>query len=183
MTPSRWRDFRFVDVEASGLHQGSYPVEVGWSDMALEGGSMLVRPHPAWTRELWSPAAEAIHGITRAEALASLDGPYECAMALNDALGGHRVHTDNVDHDGHWLGMLFGRAGVRPAFGLRRLDDAWLEAMAVSGLTPHEGNRRIEAARAAFPHPHRARADALAMAATVRAVADPGWDFGGCPGP
>jgi hypothetical protein len=178
MTAGIWTAFRYVDVEASGLHHGSYPVEVGWSDAWLEAGSMVVRPAPEWTPELWSPASEAIHGISRDETLASPHGVIECALALNDALGGLEVHTDNVGHDGNWLGMLFGRAGVRPAFGLRPLNDAWLDAMGSSGISMEEANLRIRSARVAFPHPHRARADAIAMAATVRAVAEPAWDLG-----
>lgn len=56
--------FIFLDIEASGLGSGSFPVEIAW---VSEGGaeeSHLIRPAPGWTQ--WSRRAEALHGITRA---------------------------------------------------------------------------------------------------------------------
>lgn len=55
----------FIDFEASGLGQHSYPIEVGWSDRAGNIRSMLIRPTGEWFEEplAWDLNAQALHGI------------------------------------------------------------------------------------------------------------------------
>ncbi len=64
----------FVDLEASSLLPGSYPVEVGWARpralpwgrCAIDVGSVLVRPEADWLSSgSWDPNAEAVHGLSR----------------------------------------------------------------------------------------------------------------------
>ena len=54
----------FMDVEASSLHDGSYPTEIGFVRHDFSGGFVaLVRPEPSWLD--WDPAAEAITSLSR----------------------------------------------------------------------------------------------------------------------
>lgn len=54
----------FVDIEASSLLPGSYPIEVAWVGEDGHGEGYLLRPEPGWTE--WSPESEAVHGIAPA---------------------------------------------------------------------------------------------------------------------
>ena len=51
-----------VDIEASGLGVGSYPIEIA---ILLDGvvHAWLIKPESTWT--YWDEYAEEIHGITR----------------------------------------------------------------------------------------------------------------------
>lgn len=53
----------FLDIEASGLHFGSYPIEICWVDETGVGESHPIRPAPTWIS--WSDTSEALHGICR----------------------------------------------------------------------------------------------------------------------
>jgi len=107
-----------LDIEASGLGRGSYPIEVGF--VAADGGLFcsLVRPEPDWRH--WDPAAEALHGISRE--LLQRHGRSAAWMAeqLNERLAGQTVYCDGWGQDYPWLARLFDAAGQRPRF---RLDD------------------------------------------------------------
>jgi len=62
-----------IDVEASGLPPGTFPVEIGIT--VIETGATktwLVRPAPEWDSLAWDAAAEALHSISR-ERLSSED--------------------------------------------------------------------------------------------------------------
>jgi len=52
-----------IDVEASGLQSGSYPVEVGIAFANGERLSMLIQPEPEWVH--WDLQAQRLHGISR----------------------------------------------------------------------------------------------------------------------
>jgi len=39
----------FLDLEASGLHRTSYPIEVGWAFLDFTADGFLLRPAPDWT--------------------------------------------------------------------------------------------------------------------------------------
>lgn len=58
----------FLDIEASGLRRGSFPIEVGvaWLSIVDIGSrAELIEPAPHWNRSSWSPDSEAVHGISR----------------------------------------------------------------------------------------------------------------------
>lgn len=55
----------FGDIEASGLDEASYPIEIGWSLPDGRTRSFLIKPEPEWTH--WDEAAEDLHGISREE--------------------------------------------------------------------------------------------------------------------
>jgi hypothetical protein len=53
----------FVDLEASSLMAGSFPIEVGWISADGRSECHLIRPVPAW--DDWSSKSECLHGIAR----------------------------------------------------------------------------------------------------------------------
>lgn len=115
-----------LDVEASGLGSGSYPIEVG---VALPDGAglcRLVQPRPEWKH--WDDRAQALHGIDR-DTLRRHGAPAAAvAEELNRALAGGTVYSDAWGNDYSWLNMLFDAAGLLPRFRLESLrtllDDA-----------------------------------------------------------
>lgn len=116
----------FVDVEASGLSRGSYPIEVG---VVTPAGSMycsLVLPLPDWSH--WDEAAERVHGITR-PILARHGKPVgEVARALNTLMAQQTVYSDAWGNDMAWLSRLFDAAELPMRFRIessrRLLDEA-----------------------------------------------------------
>lgn len=175
----RHPDIAFLDVESSGLEPGSYPVEVGVCGDGLSPRSWLVLPHPEWPASAWSEEAEALHGISR-ETLGREGLPaLQVADELDRHLLGLAVHSDAVGFDGEWLDVLYRAAGrVRP---FRLLD----EAQAYARLSPPDEagvqdlllrwRRANQACDVAYPHIHRAGADALRMAAVFRMTTDPAF--------
>lgn len=155
----------FLDFEASSLRDESYPVEVGWVFEDGRGEALLIRPAPGWTD--WDRAAEAMHGLSRAEL--ERDGtPHEevCAR-LVVLFGAHTVHASAPSWDGHWLSMLL-RASGRPRHLIRLTDteEAFADA-ARQRLGPQADDAAVAAAIAwartaeeEDPAVHRALADA-----------------------
>jgi len=111
----------FLDVEASGLHASSYPIEVAWCRHDLTAGwSALVRPAPAWGEDDWSPASERIHGIGRLQTQLAGLPVSEVAARLNAALAGQLVMSDHPEADSGWLWRAFVEAKASPAFTMAR---------------------------------------------------------------
>ena len=184
-----------MDLEASGLHRGSYPVEVGWVSHDLaEGGSLLIRPAAEWGEELWSHEAERVHGLSRRDLLERGLAPAAAAAALNAAVGGGDVLVDSPECDGRWLAALFAEAGVTPSFELPRPPPDWRDTVATqlwreakscfdsdalvavaatrAGLSPEEHEAAWAALKAASGLvPHRALDDAVGNALGLAAVA------------
>lgn len=119
----------FIDVEASGLSRGSYPIEVG---VVTSTGSMycsLVLPLPEWTH--WDAAAERVHGITR-PILALHGKPVgDIARTLNTLLAQQTVYSDAWGNDMAWLSRLFDAAELPMRFRIeasrRLLDETQIE--------------------------------------------------------
>jgi hypothetical protein len=118
----------FMDFEASSLHRGSFPVEIGWcSRDLLRGGSALIRPCAGWTE--WSPASEATHGISLARLKAEGAPAAEAMRAANAELAGQRLISDNPSHDIKWLYVLSRGCGIEPTFAI---DPTSLDALLVA---------------------------------------------------
>jgi hypothetical protein len=169
----------FLDIEASGLDERSYPIEIGWVDEDGDGDSVLVQPLFHWT--YWSRKSESVHHLTR-EFLASHGAPVAAsASRVADAVRGNIVVVDEPEWDGHWLRMLLAEAGLDPQYELRGLSQlmttalAGLEDVLQSPGGDGEADQRAElaslkksiaqdardhAVRTA-PRCHRAKADAL----------------------
>jgi hypothetical protein len=113
----------FLDIEASGLYAGSYPIEIGWVDETGAGESHLIRPAPDWTS--WSQASETIHGISR-EMLAREGRDHDwVARRVAEALAeADAVYTDAPEWDQAWLDRLTDAAGLPPACQLADFTEA-----------------------------------------------------------
>lgn len=152
-----------LDVEASGLGRGSYPVEVGY---VLEDGDsqcMLVRPEPDWNH--WSPAAEGLHHIRRADLLEHGLPTAVVVDELNRSLVGRTLYTDAWGHDYSWLAMLYDAARRAPGFRLESL-----QALLTDGEVERWRTVKEQVALVLGLPRHRACADALLLQATFRSL-------------
>ena len=159
-----------IDFEASALENG-YPIEVGIADAATgTARAWLIRPEAAWLKgSIWSPASEAVHGISRALLDSEGEPPNTVWAKLAAALAAKLVISDNPPFDSRWLSMLAGQVAVPTledldgiAWGLavrcgRRPDIAWVKAEAEVW--------------AKVPTVHRAGPDALRNALILRHIA------------
>jgi hypothetical protein len=148
-----------LDIEASGLGRGSYPVEVGY--VLEDGGSqcMLVRPEPDWNH--WNPAAQGLHRIRREDLLECGLPTGVVAQELNKHLSGRTLYTDAWGHDYSWLALLYDVAGRAPNF---RLDS--LQALLTQAEIAQWAALKEQTAIALGLPRHRACADARLLQAT-----------------
>jgi hypothetical protein len=77
----------------------------------------LIAPTPAWLETgLWQAAAEAIHGLSRAEIIAFGRSVADVARELAAYAQGAQVLSDAPTFDGKWLRDLYTAAGTEPPF-------------------------------------------------------------------
>lgn len=103
----------FLDCEASSLGGNSYPIEIAWSDSDGKIESHLINPY-GYPKDYndWDPAAQAIHGLTRAYLSDYGENPTFVASRMDKVLSGKKVYTDAPDFDGFWCRRLFGAVGM-----------------------------------------------------------------------
>lgn len=169
----------FVDIEASGLHWGSYPIEFGWATPSAElnSTSFLLKPAPAWGENLWALEAEIIHGISRSELDANGVPVRLAARRLNRELSGMKLYSDNAEFDSYWTARLFEESGEVQNFTILPAQDLFLDtAIEAVGGNSKQAIELVavasEACRHVYPHTHRAAPDAVHLAATYRYIAD-----------
>lgn len=117
-----------IDVEASGMGRGSYPIEVG---VALPGGEthcMIIRPEQEWLH--WDNHAEDMHGISRQTLQEYGHNVKEVARQLNAWLGGTVAYSDAWGQDSSWLALLFETAEMSQHFQLDSLRSLMSEQQA-----------------------------------------------------
>ncbi len=168
-----------VDLESSGLHKGAYPIEFGWADDALQGGSFLIRPTPYFPRGQWSWEAEQVHGITwemaNDEGLPVPDAIERIAAVV---LGKRWVLSDSSTHETKWIRRLYEAASVPMPFVFTDQEALLGDALLRTGPEDTAMDRYWEAsdlAERGFPRPHRAFPDALCNAALLRMCLDPAY--------
>jgi hypothetical protein len=108
-----------LDVEASGLHEDSYPIQVAWLNTDTgEEDSFYIKPEEEWT--YWDINAEDIHNIPR-KLLDDVGIPADLAVKrLLSSLGKKvDIYTDAPDFDGFWLSKLFGAVLVDPEVNVK----------------------------------------------------------------
>jgi DNA polymerase-3 subunit epsilon len=160
----------FIDFEASGLERGSWPIEIGIAEVRPDGlvpvQSNLIRPHPSWPEELWSPASAQIHGIPRRRLDSAHTAEIIAAEYLELIAGKTRV-SDAPEFDNRWLDMLGSTISATDIFDVVGFN----VAIAQFGFS---GIRRFHAFWDRFPPSHRAGDDAarLAMAWLAASEAD-----------
>ena len=116
-----------VDVEASGLHPESYPIEIA----VLVDGRMhawLIAPEPEWT--FWDETAEGMHGIAREQLIDTGLDALQVARELNDVLerGNGTLYSDAAPWDGEWIGILFDAVGLQRSFQVLQIERLMTEA-------------------------------------------------------
>lgn len=115
-------DIAILDIEASGLHFDSYPIEIA----VRVGGQIhawLIRPEPGWVH--WDEHAERLHGISRAHLLQHGLPAATVARAINDAAqtGDGVFFSDNAPWDEDWLRTLFRATSEIPLFHILPLQE------------------------------------------------------------
>ncbi|WP_206045382.1 hypothetical protein [Oceanicoccus sagamiensis] len=108
-----------IDVEASGLGRGSYPIEVGVANAEGQGSCNIIRREDAWQH--WDPRAEMLHGISRETLSKHGKAPEFVASMLNDQLAGQIVYSDAWGNDSSWIALLFDAAELPQRFRLESL--------------------------------------------------------------
>jgi hypothetical protein len=170
------RLLRFVDVEASGLHDGSYPIQFGWCGIDLKTSVILVRPEPEWTPHLFNPKAFEIHGISYDHAKKHGTDAMEVVHILNAALEGKAAIVDSPHYDGYWTTRLAATTGLPVKFGY---NDFSKIASTFGGVFDRwciaRHDQLSDAVKRMYPHTHQADDDALRMAALTRMCLDREW--------
>lgn len=108
-----------LDVEASGLHEDSYPIQIAWINTDTdEEDSFYIKPEEDWT--YWDINAEDIHNIPR-KLLDDVGLPVDLAVKrLITGVGKDvDIFTDAPDFDGFWLGRLFNSVLMDPEVKIR----------------------------------------------------------------
>ena len=119
----------FMDFEASGLTDDSYPIEVAWVFEDGRTGSYLIRPAPNWTA--WTDGAEDTHQISRETLVEKGEPAADVARQMVDALSGHDLSASAPTRDGKWLGDLLEAGGfARDLLSLRDTAEAQAEIIA-----------------------------------------------------
>jgi DNA polymerase III epsilon subunit-like protein len=106
-----------LDIEASGIHPDSYPIEIG---IILPNGDAycsLIKPAESWV--YWDDDAERVHGISQEELLENGKNPVEVAGDLNQILQQSTVYSDCWVLDHPWLIKLFQQASIQQTFTLQ----------------------------------------------------------------
>jgi hypothetical protein len=171
--PPELIDCLFLDVESSGLHAASYPIEIGWCGPDLLPVSFLIGPPVHWAEDDWSIISERIHGISRQATITDGIDAGEAAVRLNAACAGKVVASDRPPFDQAWLARLFEAAGIDQTFVLRDTAPLVQRAAMLSGLDASEVEALQKRVDRCYPHLHRAAADARRAAAMFVALARP----------
>jgi len=147
----------FLDIEASGLDDYSYPIEIAWSgpDGRVESHLLRVDDIPEWI--YWSDAAQVQHGISPKMLWQHGESPRAVAERMNMALAGATVYVDGLAWDQVWLNTLFDAVGLTPSFRLagitegltRWMTHAQLQAL-VAGPSPNYEDLELAAAQRRF---------------------------------
>ncbi len=99
-------EIALIDIEASGLHFDSYPIEVAVL-LGDECRSWLIKPEPGW--RYWCRTAESMHGIRR-ETLEKEGLPViDVVKQLNRFLTGFSgvLYSDADRWDADWIDTLY----------------------------------------------------------------------------
>ena len=108
-----------IDIEASGLGRGSYPIEIGYIKSDNSSGCTLVKPASAWT--VWHSEAESLHKIPRQLLFEKGKELVWVANWLNEQFKAETVYSDGWANDMCWIGTLFNEAEIYQSFKVESL--------------------------------------------------------------
>lgn len=146
-----------IDVEASGLSEESYPIQVGWQHRGnlSKFGEILLFPHADWV--YWDEAAEhRIHHISRQQLRSGMD-IIEACHYLNQVFATTPVYSDCNSADGFWINRLFETAHIEQRFDIK----------SIYSLIPKEKMDAFTKRLMAREKPHTALADARIISDVV----------------
>lgn len=164
----------FLDIEASGLGEGSFPVEVGWAYLTGGSGSLLIRPEADWPADVWDELAEDLHGLSYEQLLREGVPARDVAEALNRRLTRtppFLVLSDAADVDSAWLDRLFEATPEARGFDLDE-EAAARQKLLVGSLTMPVRSIAAPDQQQGTPW-HRAQADAERLANRWRKLLKP----------
>ena len=151
----RTKRLAFIDVEASGLNEGSFPIEIGWAVLGGTAGGLLIRPDATWLHDAWDELAEEQHGISWTALLDTGLPTDEVVACLSQVLpAGTLALTDAFEWDSYWVECLF---DVAPQARRFQLGDFWRSLAIATDSAGVATARRLDAI---IPRAHRARQDA-----------------------
>jgi DNA polymerase III alpha subunit (gram-positive type) len=108
--------FEFLDIESSGLHEESYPIEVGFT-LGEKSYSYMIKRPPEWS--FWDEISEqCYHNISREELDEKGLSPLEVVTLMNELLVGQVLYTDSYPFDEYWLRKLYSYVKVEMTFKL-----------------------------------------------------------------
>lgn len=163
------RDARIavIDLEASALGSGSYPIEVGIAvvqggSSSIETWSSIIEPTEAWlTRGRWSEQSAAVHGLALSTIVEEGAPAHVICEWLNATLGAAAVvASDAPRYDQDWLDTLFSAARLEQRFALYSLEILTVAFNA-------DQHRHLSYLLSRSRPPHRAGPDALRLASAV----------------
>ncbi len=150
-----------IDIEATGFHALSYPIEVGVVTQEGLRYSSLIQPYPNW--DYWCEEAEALHGISRTD-LQKYGKPGDVVTReLNEILQNRTVYSDGWVVDKPWLIKLFDRARRPMSFWVSPLEMILNEEM-----IEHWEEAKTQALGESQGERHRASTDALRIQRTFQ---------------
>ncbi len=148
-----------LDIEASGLSEHSYPIEIGTCARGEQAQSWLIQPMNDWT--FWdSFAEENIHHISREQLRTDGLPAASVANTLNKLFKGETLYVDSLYMDTFWIDVLFMDAGVKRAFNVEFLGALFDEEQLKRMYALQEDYRKTQEIEGGdFKH-HRAGDDA-----------------------
>lgn len=161
------RRVAILDIEASALETGSFPIEVGIALVQSPSdpigvGAKLIQPDNAWLESgVWSKSSEAVHGLSLERIKREGEAVEDVCDWLNGFLGANTiVASDAPRYDQDWLDTLFAAAKREQMF---RIFD--FEVLTRDFGVDQHGHLSylLRQSRA----PHRAAADAWRLASNL----------------
>ncbi|MBX7459184.1 hypothetical protein K3152_13075 [Qipengyuania sp. 1NDH17] len=161
------RHIAILDVEASALEAGSYPIEVGVAlvrgpSEPIGVGAKLIRPTKKWLDTgVWSKSSEAVHGMPPDLVKREGKSVDEVCDWLNGLLGTDTiVATDAPRYDQDWLDTLFAAADHEQNFKV-------LDFQVLTRDFSADQHRHLAYLLRKDAPPHRAAEDALRLASKL----------------
>ncbi len=115
-------DIIIVDIEASGLHFDSYPIEIALR-ISNKTYTWLIKPESDW--HYWSEEAESLHGISLNHLNNHGISAFQVANEINSCLSETTglIYSDAAAWDNDWMKTLFYAAGISPCFTILPIQD------------------------------------------------------------
>ncbi len=155
----------FIDCEASGLGEASYPIEIAVAALMGPTQRWLIDPTTVsgWTH--WSRESEGVHGYNRYDLIDWGEDGCDVAEQLFFLIDGRILLSDNPDADQRWITKLFNDTQIKhPIFEVHDATQQIKRLMSVAEPDPADRDERLYNlklwARALHLPAHRAQPDA-----------------------